>query len=352
MRLKRIINDNTITVLSDTYNYIFDRNTGYFMRWGNKIYTSPFMSPIGPEILDIEISTVCSYGCSFCYKNNNKNGKNMSLITFDSIIDKMNPYNNIMQVALGIGDLTANEYLIPIMNCCISKNIVPNITINGTQLDEKYHFNTYAEWLPKLCGTICVSHYNDDICFNAVQKLIDNGAKNVNIHQILSNETYNECFELLKKYKDKSDSRLNSANAIVFLTLKPKGNTNILTSIKDNDKYKELINFALDNEIPIGFDSCGAKRFLKVIKGTKYEEMSPYVEPCEICRFSSYVNVDGEYFPCSFVEGLPGWEHGINVLDIQNEDGFIKKIWFNDRLSKIRHNMINNNERNCLFYNI
>lgn len=34
MRLKRIINDNTITVLSDTYNYIFDRNTGYFMRWG------------------------------------------------------------------------------------------------------------------------------------------------------------------------------------------------------------------------------------------------------------------------------------------------------------------------------
>lgn len=53
--------------------------------------------------------------------------------------------------------------------------------------------------------------------------------------------------------------------------------------------------------------------------------MSPYVEPCEICRFSSYVNVDGEYFPCSFVEGLPGWEHGINVLDIQNEDDFIKK---------------------------
>ena len=80
--------------------------------------------------------------------------------------------------------------------------------------------------------------------------------------------------------------------------------------------------------------------------------MSPYVEPCEICRFSSYVNVDGEYFPCSFVEGLPGWEHGINVLDIQNEDDFIKKIWFNDRLSKIRNNMINNNEQNCLFYNI
>ena len=352
MKVKRSTNTNTTIVSSDTYNYIFDRNTGYFMRWGSEINTSPFMSPIGPEILDIEISTICSYGCSFCYKNNNKSGKNMSFNTFARIIDIMNPYKNLMQVALGIGDLNANKDLIPIMNCCKSKDIVPNITINGTQLDDEYAGVTYAEWLAKLCGTICVSHYNDEICFSAIQKLIDGGARSVNIHQILSNETYNDCFELLKKYKENVDSRLNNISAIVFLTLKPKGNTNTLTPVKDNNRYKELIDFALDNEIPIGFDSCGAKRFLNVIKGTEYEKLSSYVEPCEICRFSSYVNVDGEYFPCSFVEGLSGWTHGINVLNIKNEDEFINKLWFNDRLSKIRHNMMNNTNRHCLFYDI
>ena len=59
-------------VSSENYNYIFDRETGFFARWGKTRDDDPIMSPFGPEILDIEVSTICNMGCTFCFPSKTK----------------------------------------------------------------------------------------------------------------------------------------------------------------------------------------------------------------------------------------------------------------------------------------
>lgn len=60
------------------YNYVFNRKTGFFARWGETLEDNPEYSACGPEILDIEISTICHKGCNFCSptgtKVNTQNG--------------------------------------------------------------------------------------------------------------------------------------------------------------------------------------------------------------------------------------------------------------------------------------
>jgi len=53
-------------VRSNGYSYDFNKDTGFFARWGDTFDDDPTYSPFGPEILDIEISTICDGGCSFC----------------------------------------------------------------------------------------------------------------------------------------------------------------------------------------------------------------------------------------------------------------------------------------------
>jgi len=59
-------------VRSLNYNYTFRYEDGYFARWGKTLVDDPDMSPFGPEILDIEISTICSQGCKFCSPDGTK----------------------------------------------------------------------------------------------------------------------------------------------------------------------------------------------------------------------------------------------------------------------------------------
>ena len=46
-------------VRSEQYNYNFDKTTGYFERWGETKEADPQTAP-SPEILDIEVSTICT----------------------------------------------------------------------------------------------------------------------------------------------------------------------------------------------------------------------------------------------------------------------------------------------------
>jgi len=49
------------------YNYDFNRRIGTLVRWGRTKDEDPVMSPVGPEIADIEIVTGnCSGGCPWC----------------------------------------------------------------------------------------------------------------------------------------------------------------------------------------------------------------------------------------------------------------------------------------------
>jgi radical SAM protein with 4Fe4S-binding SPASM domain len=338
------------------FHSIFDKITGETYTWGENYGDDSQWCPIGPLIADIELSTIChgtnAGPCKFCYKSNNLQGKNMSFETYKQVFSKLP--KSVQQIAFGIGSIDSHPQLFDILQYTRDNGVIPNLTINGYRMTAKLY-----ERLVKVCGAVAVSRYNKEVCYNAVDAL--NVWKNkikslegekavtlqqVNIHQVVSVETLDSCWELFEDMR--TDSRLTYLNAAVFLLLKPKGKRNNLTPLKDLSKYKELVNYALDSKLSIGFDSCSAGSVIKSIKDRPdYQKIEECIEKCESTAFSIYIDVDGKVFPCSFTPNTSGWENGINILDIND---FRKEIWEHPKVISFRSNLSNTVrcEKNCV----
>ena len=329
-------------VVSPDYNYHFNTKTGEFARWGKTPSDDPVSGPV--EICDMEVSEVCdgipavgrsiATPCSFCYKTNTKVGRNMSFETFKTIFDKLP--KTLTQIAFGIGNLSANPDLVRMFDYChdneYNPGVVPNLTINGWELDDEW-----VQILSSTLGGIAVSRYeNKDVCYDAVKKLTDAGMAQVNTHMVLSDQSLKDCYQLIDDAV--SDPRLAKMKAIVFLTLKPKGKRNKMTTLKSVDEYRKLVTYAFERDIGIGFDSCSAPTFLAAMKEhPKFEQFAQLSESCESTLFSSYINVAGEFYPCSFTEGERGWETGLNVVDAENFD---RNIWNHQKTIAFRNRNI------------
>jgi hypothetical protein len=191
----------------------------------------------------------------------------------------------------------------------------------------------YFDKLANLCGAVAVSRYNpEDYCYNAVQTLCEYTQddkyplKQVNIHMLLSKETYEDCYKVIN---DKiSDPRLERLNAIVFLSLKPKGRGVKLSPIPTLEAYRELIDYAMEKEVPIGFDSCSAPMFIKVTEDRPdAQKLKMLAEPCESGLFSVYIDVKGQVWPCSFSEGVEGIEPQNLLIGTENGKNFSGDFW-------------------------
>ncbi len=337
-------------VRTKDYNYDFHFDTGLFIRWGNMLQDDPAFSPLGPELLDIEVSTICSgidrKPCPWCYKSNTRKGENMSLDTFKTIFNKLP--KNLTQIAFGIGDIDSNPDLFKIFKYCRvneHNKVVPNVTVNGWNITNKY-----ADKLASLCGAVAVSNYDKDTCYDAVQKLTeridinDNPLKQVNIHQLTALETFQSCNEVIKDKLE--DPRLKKLNAIILLAYKRKGRGNQFHSLPE-DKFKELVDYSLIHNISIGMDSCSAFKFLSCIKNhPQYKQFETLVEPCESGLFSFYINVKGISYFCSFLENEPN----IPYFDVLGCQDFMKNVWFHPKMIDWRKNLLttaHKNELNC-----
>lgn len=336
--------NNIKKLRSQGYNYNFRLTDGFFVRWGITPDDDPDFSPYGPELLDIEVSTIChgvnGKPCPWCYKSNTAKGKNMSFDTFKIILDKI-PLT-LTQTAFGVGDLNGNPDLWKMMEYCRTNprnKVIPNLTINGWKLTPED-----AGKLSKVCGAVSVSRYPPkDVCYDAVKLLTGSGLKQTNIHMLVAEETYEDCIEVLNDFH--TDPRLSSLNAIVFLILKPKGKRNAFHRMSD-EKFNNLVKTALELKVPMGFDSCSAYRFLNGVRGHKeFERFKMFAEPCESGIFSSYINVDGIFFPCSFVEGEKEWKEGIDVVRCEN---FLKDIWCHKKTKQFRDGLIDSALKNDL----
>jgi len=92
---------------SKNYFFHFNKDNGILVRTdGGESKSDPELKYGLPEIVDMEISTVCSMGCDFCYKGNTKKGHNMSFETFKKIFQKLP--KTVTQIAFGIGDIDGN----------------------------------------------------------------------------------------------------------------------------------------------------------------------------------------------------------------------------------------------------
>ena len=233
------------------------------------------------------------------------------------------------QVALGIGDIDGNPDLWNILEASREHGIVPNLTTNGMGVDDET-----AKKLAHYCGAVAVSSYHlDDLCFDTVERLTAAGLTQCNLHKLVARETLSSCHELIDKVA--SDPRLKRLKAVVFLLLKPKGQRNKFTPVTDLGEFKSLFQHAQDKGIAIGMDSCSAPMALKTLPASTI----PSIEPCESSIFSAYISVCGSLYPCSFTEGTPGWEKGIDLLDTEIKD-FIGDVWKSYRLQNWREKLL------------
>ena len=364
--------ENYKALRSDGYNFFFNKKDGFFCRWGSKkenygtelgkptkqeielfilwsniwkekfnikefihdLRTDSDYSKMIPDILDFEVSTLCSQNCDFCYKSNNHNGKYISTENFTKVIDNLP--DSICQCALGIGNVDQPN-LFELMDVLIDRGIKPNITINGSRLTSEI-----LDKLSQKCGAIAISHYNDDLTFNAVYELATvRGMKQINIHSFLSLESYDKCLSLVDKIRN--DSRLKNLNAVVFLSAKIRGNAkkNNYHSLS-KEKFDYLSNLLLDSGIRFGWDSCSCQNFIRSIENRlDKDKLIEYCDPCEASIASSYISMDCNYYPCSFCEGIeyaPGdWRNGISVLESTD---FLKDVWFHPKTREFATNNI------------
>lgn len=345
---------------SENYNFHLNKVTGRFLRWGKTFEDDPQVGL--PEILDIEISEIChgvnNTPCPFCYKSNvGHKGRNMNLETFKKVLDNLfflktedflneksqeNKKTTIGQIAFGIGDIEGNPDLKEIILHTRERGIVPNITINGDGLTDEW-----VKFFSENLGAIAVSIYDKEISYNAIQKLTEAGMTQVNIHFMIANETLNKAYEIMNDTK--TDPRLKNLNALVLLSLKQKGRGEGFTKLSQED-FTKLVQHGMSNDIRLGFDSCGACKFLESIKNDKnYLHFVNMVEPCESGLFSTYINVEGKFFPCSFAEGVDEWKDGIDCT--QDEFDFLKDVWFSDKVNKWRDKLLKNN-RECPLFDV
>ncbi len=333
---------------SENYNYKYNKNTGYFERWGKTFKDDPQMSPFGPEILDLEISSGgdCQGKCPFCYKCNGADGDpthNMTFDEFKTIFDKMPKI--LTQIAFGIMDIETNPDFFKMMEYSRSHGVAPNYTCHGLDMTPELAKRTAG-----ICGAVAVSLVNKTKTFETIKMLLAEKMKQVNIHYMLSEETYDRAFKIVDEIS--ADPEMKNFNAIVFLQYKSKGkNPDSFNSVLDIAKYKALTKHCESKNIKYGFDSCSGPLFIESILDMDciqraFTEM--FVEPCESGLFSSYINCHGQFFVCSFAEDEDDWKVGLDVLGCDN---FLKDIWHNERLIAWRERLLAG-KRACPIYDL
>jgi hypothetical protein len=374
-----ILDSNNYKALkSKEYNFFFDKKTGYFVRWGfgneqpekitnkeielyvlwcniwgEKFDFKQFLSDLktdgsfentAVEIVDWEISELCDANCGFCYKSNvNYKGKNISFDDFKKTFEKLPA--SVTTIAYGIGSVSLCPDLFKILNYTRNHGIIPTITING------FATNDELDKLSKVVGACAVSVYDKNRSYDCIKRLTDNGLEQCNIHALICEETYEKTLEILNDIK--TDSRLSKLRAIIMLSLKEKGRSIGKYHKLSQEKFDTLFKFAIDNNIGFGFDSCSAAKALDFVnRFPEYNYMKTYIEPCEAGgKYSSYINVNSDYFPCSFAEGHNDWKTGLSV---SNCEDFMKDIWFNEKNRKFGEGVKKCRECNigCSIYDV
>lgn len=347
-KLYSVIETETIkAVRGADYNYEFNKKDGAFVRWGTDLKSDPVFSPIGPEIMDIEISIGgCSGGCEFCYKNNTENeATNMTFDTFREIIDSIP--RSLSQVAFGITDINTNPDFFKMMWYCRQKGIIPNFTLTGLGLTDRH-----LSEVKNLAGAVAVSaHHGDkELCYDTVERFVVAGIEQTNIHIVVSHETIPFVYEVIN---DIVDQKIPHLNALVLLGVKPKGRAVENFNQATEEEYDKLIKHCLEKKIRFGFDSCSAPKFERwVTKSDMHEDKKKrYLmcsESCESSLFSLYCSVYGLYWICSFAEDIAP-----NCLSATGVDNFLQDVWYNDILVESRNKVlgtVTNGHRLCTVF--
>lgn len=326
----------SVTNASRTYNYFFSKLDGLAVRFGRTPDEDPEWCPLGPEILDLEISKngcipIGGHMCRFCYKSNTSAPPtNMDLAGFRAVMGKFP--KNLSQVAFGITALHANPDFIAMARACREEfGAVPNVTTSGADMDD-----AMADALAEHMGACAVSCYEADpsLCYSSIRRLREAGERrgrdfHVNMHLLFSSQTLDF---VMKTLGDVRDGKVPGIRSVVLLRLKNVGNAKSMDPSIPEQTYRDVVSYCLDNGIRFGFDSCGAKTVMRVLRGLGRPELESCCEPCESSSFSAFVNAAGEYTSCSFVENRPDVIRPLKVADYAS----FTDLWSSPEVAAVR----------------
>ena len=330
------VTSNWVVVDTDTHKFvinatqldyyqIFNKTTGFNVRMGKTFEDDPSWCPLGPEILDLEISIngcprVGGASCKFCYKNNtDKPATNMSLTDFKKIVCKFP--RNLSQIALGITGVQTNPDFKEMLRWLREDmGIVPNYTLSGADLNDEIFEATL-----KYCGRVAVSGYETDknLCYNTMKRFNERSPNFCNMHLILSDYNLKFVNEVLD---DIESGKVEGLRNIVFLRCKPVGRASVLPCTLSPETLDAVITRCTKIGIGYGFDSCSCGLVQDYFKSKGKPELVKYCEPCESSRISGYINTFGQYFHCSFCEHVPNFK-SYNFL---TDDFSFEKFWVED----------------------
>jgi hypothetical protein len=342
-----------------------------------------FELPKYKDELKIEHNT-CLGACPMCYKSNSftKYSHYMSLVKYKYLLmqlcnthvkvnDKLIFFNDdveydgkiikainipdlnwetdicncspVLQLAMGITNLTTNPELLQICHFSQQMGITPNITCHGKDKVS----DEFLKSLCECCGSIAVSRYDKNKTYDFLERLHYAGCRQTNLHVLVSEETFEDVMETMDDMAN--DKRLKYLGSLILLFLKQRGRGTDFHRIS-NDKMNIMFKTALDNNLNFGFDICCSHRFTNFIKKYDNQDLNiPQVyDVCDSSRFSGYVNTLGEYCPCSFIEDNGMWLNGPNVFECKN---FIDDIWNGPTQEEYRSILMGKNNT-CLFYNV
>ena len=315
-------------VLNDTardYYQIFNKTTGFNVRMGKTFEDDPSWCPLGPEILDLEISIngcprVGGASCKFCYKNNtDKPATNMTIDQFKTIVGKFP--RNLSQIALGITGVQTNPDFKEMLRWLREDmGIVPNYTLSGADLNDDIFEATL-----KYCGRVAVSVYETDknLCYNTIKRFNERSPNFCNMHLILSDYNLKFVNEVLD---DIETGNVPGLRNIVFLRCKPVGRASILPCTLSFETLDTVIQRCEKIGIGYGFDSCSCGMVQDYFRERGKPELVKYCEPCEGFKLSFYISALGEGCLCSFCEHVQGFPR-FNFLA---DDFNFEKFWVED----------------------
>lgn len=308
-----------------SYAQVFNKTTGFNARMGRNVEDDPTWCPLGPEILDCEISIngcpkVGGASCKFCYKNNtDKPATNMSLEDFKKVISKFP--RNLSQIALGITGVQTNPDFVEMLRWLREDmGIVPNYTLSGADLNDEIFEATL-----KYCGRVAVSVYETDknLCYNTIKRFNERSKDFCNMHIILSDSNLPFVEEVLG---DIADGKVPGLRNIVFLRCKPVGRASKLPCTLSVETLDKVIRKCEEIGIGCGFDSCSCGIVQDYYKSRGRADLVKYCEPCESSRISGYINTFGQYYHCSFCEHVPNFK-SYNFL---TDEFDFHKFWIED----------------------
>ena len=312
----------------------FDERTGRYFRTGvirdgKDTGEDPFMTSF-PELLDVGIMGHCRHGrmglCQSagveCYQDGpHSDAPNMSLADFRELARQC--AGRTFQFALGgRGDPDQHENFAEILDLCAEFRIVPNYTTSGLGMTREL-----AELSKRRCGAVAVSWYRSPYTLQAVELLLEAGAK-TNIHFVLSRNSLEEATRLLQ---DGGFPR--GINAVVFLLHKPVGlgrQENVLHL--GDEGLKEFIGLVGSGRlgVKVGVDSCTTPALVNAPGEVDLDSL----DACEGGRWSAYVAPDMRMLPCSFDDQERRW-----AVDLREDtvEGAWKSEVFDDFRAWSRH---------------